>query len=333
MRHCEWRGRKAASLENEFLRVTVLAEGGHIAELLDKATNINPLWRPPWTTREPSQVSYDDAAYGGAPEGKLLAGISGHNLCLDLFGAPDAAEQAAGMVVHGEAGVLPWQLEEAGDAMHCRVETPLAGLAFERRIQLAGQQVLFAESVHNLRQVERTIAWTQHVTLGPPFIAAGRTRIECHATAAHTYPEDFTAGVGRMKWNEGFAWPMAPALDGSSLDLQQLPFPAPSASFSAQRMKSPAWFAVHAMGMTLRYDWNEQDFPWLGLWEENRARRQAPWNGITLALGFEFGVSPFPESRAQMVARRQLYGAGCGRLIAAQSSLHTSYSATFGSAA
>ena len=30
------------------LRVTVLEEGGHIAEILDKRSGINPLWTPPW---------------------------------------------------------------------------------------------------------------------------------------------------------------------------------------------------------------------------------------------------------------------------------------------
>ncbi|MDQ1473480.1 MAG: hypothetical protein QOJ99_4960, partial [Bryobacterales bacterium] len=40
--------RRAFEIENEYIRVTVLAEGGHIAEILDKATGVNPLWLPPW---------------------------------------------------------------------------------------------------------------------------------------------------------------------------------------------------------------------------------------------------------------------------------------------
>jgi len=38
------RSRHAVAIENDDLRLTVLAEGGHIAEVLDKRTGINPLW-------------------------------------------------------------------------------------------------------------------------------------------------------------------------------------------------------------------------------------------------------------------------------------------------
>ena len=99
--------RRAYALENEFLRVIVTVEGGHIAALLDKASGVNPLWTPPWPTMEPS--GYDPAkhasVYGNDAESRLLAGILGHNLCLDRFGPPSESEAAAGMVVHGEAPV------------------------------------------------------------------------------------------------------------------------------------------------------------------------------------------------------------------------------------
>jgi hypothetical protein len=39
----EYRGRRAAVVENDELRVTVLEEGGHIAEILDKRSGINPI--------------------------------------------------------------------------------------------------------------------------------------------------------------------------------------------------------------------------------------------------------------------------------------------------
>ena len=47
------------SIENDHLRVTVLSGGGHIAEVHDKATGINPLWTPPWPSIEPSQFDAD----------------------------------------------------------------------------------------------------------------------------------------------------------------------------------------------------------------------------------------------------------------------------------
>src|SRR6266478_5017381 len=91
-----YRGRRAHSIETADLRVTVLVEGGHIAEIADKSSGVNPLWTPPWPSIEPS--TYDRARhpeYGADAEAKLLAGIMGHNLCLDIFGEPSEEEAAA----------------------------------------------------------------------------------------------------------------------------------------------------------------------------------------------------------------------------------------------
>src|SRR5262245_34477478 len=95
--------RKAVSIENDQLRVTVLVEGGHIAELLDKRTGVNPLWVPHWPSLEPSALTRDRwDAYGGSADGPLLSAIMGHNLCLDIFGGPSPEEIDAGLSAHGE---------------------------------------------------------------------------------------------------------------------------------------------------------------------------------------------------------------------------------------
>jgi hypothetical protein len=57
MPEANFRGRRAVSIENESLRVTVLQEGGHIAQILDKSSGVSPLWIPPWPSIEPS--AYD----------------------------------------------------------------------------------------------------------------------------------------------------------------------------------------------------------------------------------------------------------------------------------
>src|SRR3954463_9777615 len=102
-------GRRAAFIENDEIRVTVLEEGGHIAEVLDKRTGVNPLWAPPWPSIEPSafdRMRHGDL-YGGGSDGRLLAGIMGHSLCLDVFGGPSDDEATAGLTTHGEGSVAP----------------------------------------------------------------------------------------------------------------------------------------------------------------------------------------------------------------------------------
>ena len=64
-----------------------------------------------------------------------------------------------------------------------------------------------------------------------------------------------------------------------------------------------AWFSASnpGLGVTIEYRWKRSDFPWLGIWEENRSRSRAPWNSRTITRGMEFGVSPVPESRRHMM--------------------------------
>src|SRR5205085_4897079 len=147
--------RRAARIENDAVRVTVLREGGHIAEILDKATGVNPLWTPPWTSIEPSSWNAAHPDFGSGPDARLLAGIMGHNLCLDIFGGPSDEEAAAGMSPHGDASVVRYEIAVLNGALSMRARLPLADLRVERRVTLQGRAVHFEESVENLTACDR----------------------------------------------------------------------------------------------------------------------------------------------------------------------------------
>ena len=95
------------------------------------------------------------------------------------------------------------------------------------------------------------------------------------------------------------------------------------------QQRSTAYFVAFAPAFKLAfgYVWKPSDFPWLGVWEENRSRVNSPWNGQTLARGMEFGVSPMPESREAMVARDTLFGIPCFRRLSAGGSIEAEYCA------
>src|SRR5215831_16980839 len=113
-----YRDRRAARIENDALRVTVLREGGHIAEVDDKTSSTNPLWTPAWPSIEPSCYNRDaHPQFGAGADAKLLAGIMGHNLCLDLFGGPSEEEAGAGMSAHGDGSVAPFDVSDADGAL------------------------------------------------------------------------------------------------------------------------------------------------------------------------------------------------------------------------
>src|SRR5829696_8491993 len=143
-----YRNRRAISIENGLIRVTVLEEGGHVAEVADIATGVNPLWTPPWPSIEPSAYDPDrHAIYGDGGDAPLLAGIMGHNLCLDIFGGPSAEEARAGLTPHGEAPVVDYEAEGSGESLTLRARLPLAGLNLERRLELRGRAVWIRETV------------------------------------------------------------------------------------------------------------------------------------------------------------------------------------------
>src|SRR5947207_6690052 len=215
-----YHGRRAAALENEHLRVTVLAEGGHIAEVLDKRTGINPLWTPPWPSIEPS--TYDAErhrnTYGAGSDAKLLAAIMGHNLCLDIFGGPSAEEAAAGLSPHGEGSIVAYEVTSVDTELRAEAHFPLSHLHFERRLQLRDRAIAIRDTIENLDACDRPIAWTQHVTLGPPFLEPGHTQFRLPATQSRVFEGRFGAADYLVPAAD-FDWPAAPHIAGGSVDL------------------------------------------------------------------------------------------------------------------
>jgi hypothetical protein len=326
-------GRRAMKLDNGILEIIVTVEGGHLAAVRDKASGINPLWAPPWPSIEPS--SFDPARhseYGANAESKLLAGILGHNLCLDLFGGPSEAEASAGITVHGEASIAPYEITVQGQTLTQKAVLPHAQLGFTRTLQLpAGSRlVLIRETVENLSALDRPLAWTQHVTLGPPFLEKGRTRFQVTATRSKVIEHDFTGGKGYMQVGAEFDWPHVPRTTGGTEDMTVLTSRPISGAFSTHLMNpalEEAWFAASnpTHQLAFGYAWKRSDFPWLGIWEENHSRTQPPWNGKTLTRGMEFGASPFPETRRAMIERGSLFGVPGYKWLPAGGTLSAEY--------
>jgi hypothetical protein len=327
-----YRDRRAARIENSALRVTVLREGGHIAEIFDKAAAVNPLWTPHWASIEPS--AYDPGThvqFGSGADARLLAGIMGHNLCLDIFGGPSDEEAAAGVSAHGDGSVALYDADSADGALVTRAHLPTAQLLVERRIELRDRTLAILETVENLAAFDRPIAWTQHVTLGPPFLEKGVTEFRVSATRSKVFEGQFGADDYLQPAAE-FEWPFAPAAAGGQLDLRRFTATQASTGYTAHLMNPAhptAFFVAFSptARLALGYVWKRSDFPWLGIWEENASRTQTPWDGRTLTRGMEFGVSPFPESRRRMVERARMFDTPTFRWLPARTSIDVEYCA------
>ncbi len=325
-------GRDAVQLENEALRVTLLTEGCHIAEIFHKKAAINPLWIPPWSVPNADDRASGKSGQTYGPDTHVLSGVMGHHICLDLFGEPSETERAAGFEMHGEACLVPYTCQIANDEIHATAHLKRSSLRLSRSIRLGldGSSVIICETVRNLLSIDRPIAWTQHVTLGPPFLIPGVTRI--HIDSARSRVCETGSENSHLEPGADFTWPEAPSRDKRVHDLSIFADQDRSSSLTAHRMEgdgSEVGFTAFCplRNLLFGYNWNSRDFPWLAMWEENKSRCDAPWNRETIACGLEFGVSPFPQSRRQMVERGLLFNTPTFRWLGANAEVSVSYSA------
>lgn len=61
------------------------------------------------------------------------------------------------------------------------------------------------------------------------------------------------------------------------------------------RFRCPAEDVRHQL--LIGYCFRREDFPWVAVWEENRAISAVPWQHRTEARGLEFGTTPTPSTR------------------------------------
>ena len=211
---------------------------------------------------------------------------------------------------------------------------PASQLKFSRKTAVApGSNVVrIAETVENLSAWDRPIAWTQHVTLGPPFLEKGRTEFRAPGKRSASHPDDFAPGYQYMQPGVEFDWPMVPTKQGGTADLRVFTDVPRSSGFTTTLMDPEqehgyflAWSPTSKV--LFGYVWRQSDFPWLGIWEENYFRTILPWNGDALTRGMEFGASPFPDTRRLMMERPRMFGQPGYRWIPAKTAVSLDYCA------
>ena len=199
----------------------------------------------------------------------------------------------------------------------------------QRRLELRRGTVEITETVTNLTACDRPVGWTQHVTLGPPFLKNGVTEFRASATRSKVFEGTF-GPADYLVAGATFDWPYAPLAHGGTVDLQRYTDAPASSAYTAHLMdpsRAEAFFVAFdpEAQLAFGYQWRRADFPWMGIWEENRSRPASPWNGREITRGMEFGVSPFPETRREMIARGHLFDTPTFRWIPARSQVTAEY--------
>ncbi len=331
----DYHGRKAWNLQNDKLSVVITPGGGHIASMTLRsgpAAGLNPLWLPPWRSVEPG--NWQGGYYGDPPGAPLLSSILGDNICLDFFGAPSKPETDAGIPVHGEAPCLNWKVDKVtGSSLTYSTTLPAAQMHAVRKITLTrgSTAIWIDETVTNLSPLDRPFGWNQHVTLGPPFLREGESFYDLSVSWSKVYPREFSKEE-RLKRGAEFEWPNAPASKGGEIDLREYPKGKPNSDFTAglipANRKWGFFTAVNVKkGLVIGYVWPRKEWPWIANWEENHSRSGKPWLGKAVARGMEFGTTPYPDSRRDMVTMGQLHGTPVYRWISAKATQKISYGA------
>ena len=333
-----WNDRRAYRLSNAKVELTVLLGGGHVADFRLRGSSINVLWESPWPTIEPQTFSSREhaALYGDGPVGRFLCGYTGHALALGYFGMPSSEEAKQGLPLHGEAANSEWKVVSAvadddSATLVMEVTLPVYRLHVRREISLPHEAftACITEIVTNLSGDAIVCQWVQHAAFGEPFFANGEATLFVSGTRGVTWPAGYE-GRELLASDVEYKWPYAPSLDGGSVNLSQ-PFVRDGTGFVAALLADSgdknAFVAVHNRRHQLLagYCFDSRVFPWIVLWEENRARAYAPWNKRTRVRGVEFGTSPMPLGLAHAREMRRLFDTPVLRSIPAKSCLQAQY--------
>jgi hypothetical protein len=283
VREVEWLGSAAVVLENELIRVGVLAgRGSDVFEFLYKPRDVDLVWLTADGFRPSAVADTFIDGYGGGWQEILPNG-----------GAP-STYGGVSFGQHDEVSLLPWDyaiVEDAEDRVVVRLtvacaKTPLR-LVKEIRVEAGSPRLDFEETLVNESTVPVRLMWGHHIAFGAPFLAPGaRIRLPDgvegipHPTALN--------GDERRVGTDRFRWPLAVSPDGGEVDLSVLPPEGtPSEIVYLTGFPQRAWYEIRGGDLGLRVEWDVEVMPYLWFWQEFGGTAGYPWYGRHWNIGLE----------------------------------------------
>lgn len=310
----------ALRLSNDKMELTVLPEGGAMAQLVlaDDPQKTNPLWNPIRLAR--------DAGLNRP------AGFSrGHFVCVDGFGPASPQERAAGLPMHGEAYTLPWTLDafqKQGGVLSAQfsVKLPLAHEVLTRTYRIVdGENVIWVDSeLENLLAFDRPVFWGEHATISAPFLEPGKVVVDMPVHRAKTKAHQMQPNPTRqLQSYVDFTWPMAPMLDGQLFDVRSAPMKPSTTDHTTSLLDASRKLvfvtALH-LERKLMIGWvfRREEFPWLQTWLSYPGPNR-------MTRGLEFATQPFDLGRADVLKAGPLFDTPVFRLLPAKSKIASSF--------
>lgn len=316
-------GQPALELANSRLKMTLFPQGATMANLVmtDDTAKLSPLWNPVKLARDSGRPSTFGASFG-------------HFVCVDGFGQPSADERAAGFPGHGEAHLLNLAVTRAKDSVTMKGTLPLVQENFTRTFRMVeGENVVYVDSsLENLLPFDRPVAWAEHATAGAPFLEVGKATVYLSGTRSQTRPYVINQpgrGPGpartqrRLKPGIDFTWPTAPALDGSTADMSEMPANPHYLDHAATLMdptRQLEWVAILNADKHLIYGYvfRREDYPWMQHWGNYPSPTE-------LVRGLEFGTQPYDVPRREAISMGSLFGTPTYRWLPAKGRIESRF--------
>ncbi len=296
----ELKGMRTVFLENEQLRVGILADkGADLFEFNYKPRDMDFAWLTAKGIQNPTSylstspdpvATFIDYYLGGWQEIFPNAG-------------PPVSYQGALLGQHGEVSNLPWDYQVIEDnemlvAVKFLVKTQKVPFAIEKVVRLRSgeRQLEIEETIRNESTVPLHAMWGQHITFGQPFLSEG-CRITLPAGVSvvpHDVPTNPTGR--RVKAGTTYSWPTAQSETGEKVDLSVLPPRGTSSEELYLLGFQDGWYEIHnplhKLGM--RVEWDARVMPYMWFWQEFGATQGYPWYGRHYNVGLEL-FSSYPD--------------------------------------
>jgi hypothetical protein len=289
----QYAGMRTVVLENQRLRVTVLADkGGDVVEFNDKRRDLDYAWLSPTGIRRPA-----DLAGGGSDDvATFVDGYEGGWQEIFPSGGAPSTYRGVALAQHDEVAGLPWDYTiTADDESEVAVTFAVRGrrlpfhLTRTMRLRSGEPTLEIVAETTNEAPVDLHAMWGQHVVFGRPFLRPGcritlpaGIEVIPHAEAINP-PNRLIAPGGPWQW------PDAPTPDGGTVDLSVVGAPGDPSDIVYLTGFTDGWYEMRDPDAStgLRVDWDAQVLPNLWRWQEFGASQDYPWWGRVYTLGLE----------------------------------------------
>jgi hypothetical protein len=301
-------GMRAVFLENERLRIGILADKGtDLFELLYKPRDVDFAWLSAQGVQDP--IVY--AAGNSDPVATFLDTYpGGWQEVLPSGGAP-SSYAGASYGQHGELSVVPWDyaLVEDGEravAVRFTVAGRKSPFRVVKEVRLEGGELGFTidETVENEGAFSAHLMWGHHISFGPPFLRPGARISLPDGIEVIPHGERLNSDGRRVAPERG-RWPNVAAEGGGQLDLSLVPHRGEPSEIVYLAGFREGWYEVRDPDrLGLRVNWDASVMPYLWFWQEFGATRGYPWYGRHYNIGLEPFTS-YPTNGLEEAVRRE----------------------------